>query len=386
MKIFNGTMAEYPANGSEYTSREIWNQPEVWQYTFQKILKDQMSISGFFDTAVNKSSRIILTGAGTSAYIGLSIEGTFQKLTGRTTVSVPTTHLVTHAADYLDSKQHTLLISFARSGNSPESIAALKIADKLCGSCSHLIITCDGEGDLAKYASKNEKYTFILPSEANDKSLAMTSSYTSMLLTGLLLPRLDRINDYTGVIDTLAAYGRNILSEYTTKIRKIAQQDFKRAVVLGSGPLYGTCTESNLKLQELTDGQVICKKDSFLAFRHGPKAVIDEQTLIIFLFSNNPAVQRYELDFVHSLNKGKRAMCLIGVSEYPLEGVKFDLEICYGGKNNDKLEEDMLSVCSVLPAQILGLFKSLELGLKPDSPSESGAIARVVEGVKIYDI
>jgi len=311
MKYFNTEADDWKLKGAEHTAREIWEQPVVWQKTFQQIKEQQGDLELFFREAVSESSKIILTGAGTSAFIGLSIEGTFQRLTGVTTVSIPTTHLVTHAADYLDPEEHTLLISFARSGNSPESVATVKLIDKLCKKCSHLVITCDREGELAGYSSPNKKFTFVLPDESNDKSLAMTSSYTSMLLTGLLLPRLSEIATLDEAIRTLMDYGKKILETYADDIRKIADMDFKRAVVLGSGPLFGTSTESHLKLQELTDGQVVCKKDSYMAFRHGPKAVIDEETLVILLFSNNPAVQRYELDFVHSLEKGKKPMARI---------------------------------------------------------------------------
>ncbi|MDF1573463.1 MAG: SIS domain-containing protein [Bacteroidales bacterium] len=384
MKYFNTEGDEFASKGAGYTAREIWEQPEVWQKTFQKLVKEKDELSEFFQKALAASTKIILTGAGTSAYIGLSIEGTFQRMTGITTVSIPTTHLVTHATDYLEAEEHTFVISFARSGNSPESVATVKLIDKMCASCTHLVITCDKDGELARYSSPNDKYTFVLPDESNDRSLAMTSSYTSMLLTGLLLPRLEKITSMEREIDTLMSYGKQILESYSPEIKKVAGMDFKRAVVLGSGPLFGTSTESHLKLQELTDGQIVCKKDSYMAFRHGPKAVIDEQTLVIFLFSNNPLVQRYELDLVNSLDKGKRAMALIGVSESQVKDVKLDLEICYGNSRT-QLEEDLLTVCSVLPAQILGLFKSLDLGLKPDNPSVTGAIARVVEGVTIYE-
>jgi tagatose-6-phosphate ketose/aldose isomerase len=168
-------------------------------------------------------------------------------------------------------------------------------------------------------------------------------------------------------------------------LKSIAKLNFERAVFLGSGPLFGTATESNLKLQELTDGQVICKNESFLSFRHGPKAVINEKTIVMFLFSNRETVQRYERDLVKSMQKGKKAMMLIGVSDSPLTGLKLDKEICFS-KTKSGIDEEFLAVCSVLPAQILGLFKSLELDLKPDNPSVSGAISRVVEGVIIYDV
>lgn len=370
--------------GAINTAKEIHEQPLIWNHTYAKLAKEQKDISGFWNPALKNSKEIILTGAGTSAYIGYSLEGTFQRHTGITTVSIPTTHLVTHPEDYLRADGPILVISFARSGNSPESVAAVRLVDRICKDCYHLVITCDKDGQLANYKSGNKKYTFVLPPESNDKSLAMTSSYTSMLLAGILLARFGELNTLKEQVGFLANYGKTIIEEHTATLKGIAKLDFERAVFLGSGPLYGTATESHLKLQELTDGQIICKSDSFLAFRHGPKAVINEKSIVVFLFSNRETVQRYERDLVKSMRKGKKAMKLIGVSERPLTGINLDNTICFS-ETTSLLDEEFLAVCSVLPAQILGLFKSIELGLKPDNPSVSGAISRVVEGVVIYE-
>lgn len=385
MEYFNINRGDLETNGGIFTAREIWDQPSVWEKTFEKLSGEKEDISGFWNMALKQSRRIILTGAGTSAFIGYSLEGSFQRHTNIATVSIPTTHLVTHPEDYLKADLPVLIISFARSGNSPESVAAVKLADSICQECYHLIITCDADGDLANYQSKNEKYTFVLPHESNDKSLAMTSSYTSMLLSGLLFARLEKISTLQEQVTYLVKYGNKVLNEYSDTIKDIAKLKFERAVFLGSGPLFGTATESHLKLQELTDGQIICKKDTFLAFRHGPKAVIDEKTIVMFLFSNKQSVLRYEKDLVKSMQKGKKALMMIGVSASPILDLNLDKEI-YCCKNETEIEEEFLAVCSVLPAQILGLFKSLELGLKPDNPSVSGAISRVVEGVVIYDV
>ncbi len=384
MKYLKIEEDELISKGAIYTAKEISDQPLTWERTYEKFIQEQKGIMEFWNTYIKKCKKIILTGAGTSAYIGYSLEGAFQKYTGITTVSIATTHLVTHPADYLQANVPTLIISFARSGNSPESVATAKLADTFCNECYHLVITCDKEGQLAKYKSKNGKYNFILPPESNDKSVAMTSSYTSMLLSGLLFARREQAGALKEQVNYLLKYGRNIIDNYCDRLREIAKLNFERAVFLGSGPLYGTATESHLKLQELTDGQIICKNDSFLGFRHGPKAVIDEKTIVLFIFSNNDYVHRYEKDLVRSIQKGKKAMMLVGVADSPISEIDLDVEISFS-ETGKQIEEEFLPVCSVLPAQILGFFKSLEFGLKPDNPSVSGAVSRVVEGVVIYD-
>jgi tagatose-6-phosphate ketose/aldose isomerase len=368
--------------GAIHTAREISQQPQIWKKVYDDVLLKQQSVREFLEKALGTSERIILTGAGTSAFIGLSLRGIYQRKTGIITEAISTTDLVSHPQDYFTSDVPTLVISFARSGNSPESEAAVTLADRLCTRCFHLIITCNPDGKLAHHPAK-EKLVFALPAESNDQSLAMTSSYTGMLLAGLLMADIKAVPSFRGMMDTLVKYGEKVISYYAEELKDIAQKNFTRAVFLGSGPLLGTATESHLKLQELTDGKVICKHDSFLGFRHGPKAVIDASTLVVYLFSNDPHVLQYERDLVDSMKKGNPPLLEIGVIESQSHGIKLD-HVFYFSEDGGSLPEEFLAVCSVLPAQVLSFFKSLHLGLRPDSPSDSGAITRVVEGVNIY--
>ena len=383
MKYLNINEAILKESGAFFTAKEISGQPELWMNIFEKVVAEKAEIMSFLDDVLKKTKKIILTGAGTSGYIGYSIEGVFQRTNKITTISIPTTHLVSHPQDYFDPKLPTLLVSFARSGNSPESVAAVQLADKYCDECYHLVITCDTEGNLAKYNFKNNSYVFILPAEANDKSLAMTGSYSGMLLSALLINDIKKIASLREIVETLQVYGHKIFGEYLDAIKKVAGLPFKRAVFLGSGPQYGTAMESHLKLQELSDGQVICKNDSYLGFRHGPKAVVDGDTLVVYYFSNRKDVFRYERDLVISMENGNKPLFQLGISEGVLDDINIDEKIILS--NESKLiSEEYLCVSNILLGQLLGYYKSLAIGLNPDSPSQSGAISRVVQGVTIY--
>ncbi len=385
MKILNYAIEELRENGGYHTATEIYHQPQLWWKIYEEIFLQKAHIQKFTDNAFrDENLHIILTGAGTSAFIGLSLQGSFKRSWNKFTSTISTTDLVSHPFDYLYPEVPTLMVSFARSGNSPESVAAVALADQICKKCHHLIITCDKAGELAKYQTKLDKFVFVLPPEANDQSLAMTSSFTGMLLAGILITRLKVLHEFESKINLLCRYGEKIVGSYTDLISSIAELNFQRAVFLGSGPLFGTATESQLKLQELTDGKIICKTDSFLGFRHGPKAVVDNTALVMYLFSNQPYVSKYEDDLVHAMKKGKNALIEVGIMECRSTSIALDREIILGVANS--LDEDLLAVCSVIPAQMLGFFKSIKLGLRPDSPSESGAISRVVQGVNIYPL
>ena len=383
------TYLNYPESvllekGALDTAREVTEQPGLWRRTADKFFRESGAIGHFLEMAGRESDGILLTGAGTSAFIGLSLQGSLFRQTHKVTRAVATTDIVSHPHYYFNEGQAPLIISFARSGNSPESCAALELADRLCKKCYHLIITCNAEGTLANYQSPNPVYVFILPPEANDKSLAMTGSYSCMLLSGLLVAYIDQREFCQTQIRLIIAAAEKMLAEDLKTIRQIAELNFQRAVFLGSGPLFGTATEAALKVQELTDGQVICKAESYLGFRHGPKAVIDETTLIVYFFSNNDYVQQYEQDLLHAMKIGNKTLFQLGVSEQRIGAKELQEQIVMGVDASEMIAEDFLPVCSIIPGQLLGFFKSLHSGLRPDNPSISGAISRVVEGVNIY--
>ena len=366
-----------------YTETEIWGQPNLWYKVYEKAKSESQALASFLEVAIsNANLNIVLTGAGSSAFIGLSLVGSYKRHLKKQTTAVSTTDLVTHPLDFISSDVPVLLISFARSGNSPESVAATVIVDQICSKVYHLIITCDSTGSLANIETKSSKYVFILPIEANDKSLAMTGSYSGMLLTGLLIARINKIRELKTQINILHIYAQKLLNQ-ADAFRKIAELNFERAVFLGSGPLNGTATESHLKVQELTDGKVICKKDSYLGFRHGPKVVINPNTLVFLLFSNQPYVFDYESDLLNEIIAGQKPLYIAGLIESDSLKVQPDKLFVLSDDGN-KLDEDFLPVCFILPAQMIGYYKSLQMGLDPDKPSASGAISRVVKGVTIY--
>ncbi|NQT23809.1 SIS domain-containing protein [candidate division KSB1 bacterium] len=378
----NDKLTELSAN---LTAIEIFQQPELWQKTFSLIIDKKEGIQSFFNRiSLDDNFDIIFAGAGTSAYIGNSLRGIFKKNTGLISRAIATTDIVTHPHHYFLKDKPTLLISFARSGESPESLAAIQLANQICSKIFHLIITCNNEGELAVKADKTNSFVIVLPPESNDQSLAMTGSFTAMLLNGILLSKISSIDSLKDDICTLSEYGEKINNDYTHQLKEACKLPFERAVFLGSGPLMGSAEESHLKLQELTDGKIISKFDSFLGFRHGPKAVINNKTLMIYFLSSDPYVLRYEINLIKTINLGERGIYSIGVMENDIPEIDVDLKIILSTTIKTAIDIDFLVVVYTLVGQLLGMYKSLELGLKPDTPSESGTITRVVQGVKIY--
>lgn len=370
---------------STHTYGEIFQQPEVWKKEFEQLLSNKKVITEFISRHFNSDKfEIILSGAGTSAFIGDILSVLYAEKGYSNCKSVSTTDIITHPETFLPKDKKVVLISFARSGNSPESITTVELANKLCKEVVHVIITCNKDGVLASGISSDD-LLLLLPSETNDKSLAMTSSFSTMLLAGLLLIDINHIEEKKREIEDLCSDARYVLDNYAGKLEEISKRPFSRAIFLGSGQMKGIAEECHLKLQEMTDGKVICKFDSFLGFRHGPKAAINDETLLVYLFSGEKYVLAYEKDLVEQVNTNNKVIGQVAVSNcrIDLSGVKFDLEIDISKVSEPDNEYNF--IIAVLVGQLLAFFKSVNLHFNPDSPSVSGNIARVVEGVKIYN-
>ncbi len=376
---------ELIAKGAQFTAKEISQQPDLWEKSYELALRNKNPISKFLQNLFSKPNLdIIFSGAGTSAFIGDSLKGLFQKNIQLRTRAIAITDIVTHPQYYFSKHDPTLLISFARSGDSPESLATINLANQLCDPIYHLIITCNPKGKLATNSDKNNSLVLVLPPETNDQGLAMTGSFTAMLLTGILISKISVIDSLKSDIEILSRYGHKIIDVYADKLKTICELPLERAVFLGSGPLKGCAEECHLKLQELTDGRIISKFDSFLGFRHGPKAVINPKTLMVYLLSSDKYVAQYEIDLVKAVNLGERGIFSIGIMEKDNSEIDVDLKVLLSSTDYHTIDSDFFPVCYVLVGQLLGFYKSLQLNLNPDSPSKSGTITRVVQGVKIY--
>jgi len=374
-----------------FTFNEIHQQPAMWRKEMENLLAVKAEISAFMHKYLTPETDVVLTGAGTSAFIGDALQPVMRGM-WHNVRSVATTDIITHAEYLLNPDKPLLLISFARSGNSPESVGAVNLANKLCKNVAHVYITCNKNGKLAEESrqpsaiSRQNILLLLLPEETDDKSLAMTSSFSTMLLTCLMLGHIDTLEQDAEMIEKTAKNAETIMAEYEPQIKAIAERPFERGVFLGSGALKGIAEECHLKLQELTDGAVVCKFDSFLGFRHGPKAVVNSKSIIVYLMTEKEDVQRYERDLVRQVdaNNTPVAQVIVIAGKAPeLEGVKADLvvKMPYGYEEN----EHYGIVAYVLVGQLLGYYASLAHGLNPDAPSVSGNIHRVVEGVTIYE-
>jgi len=369
-----------------YTLDEILQQPALWNEVYDLIDQNKESIIDFLNTLDIDNTDVVFTGAGSSFFVGETVAPIFQKDSGFSSKAVSTTEIVTNPQYYINNKRFTLLISFARSGNSPESVAAIELANQVSKNIKHIIITCNKDGKLAGLTNLKNILVLVLPEKSNDKSLAMTSSFTSMVLVAILIGRINKLNEEKEKVFLASKSVTGFIIHNTEKIKELVKIDYERAIFLGSGPLVGIARESHLKLQELTDGEIIAKFDSFLGFRHGPKAVVNNKTLMVYIFSNDDYIRKYEYDLVASIKKVQDPVLSIGIFNNPLsEAIESELDSCLSIKSNKQpIDDAYWTIVSMVAVQLYATYKSIATGLNPDSPSLSGAIHRVVQGVNIY--
>ena len=377
--------------GAVHTSAEIAQQPFIWRDTAERFAGKRDEILDFLkkSKALTARGRIVMTGAGTSDYIGRCVEPALRTVLKAEARAVPSTEIVTLPEVAFIPKNHYLLVNFARSGNSPESVGSFRFANETASNVHHLAITCNREGKLAQFARENPEkaYSLLLHDRANDESLVMTSSFSGMVVAGLALAHVKRFRGFPKLAEKMAKAGERMLAKGADLAKTVAAMDFKRTVYLGTGALLGAATESALKGQESTSGDVISKVESFVGLRHGPQAVIHDDTLVVAYVSSDPYVRRYELDLLKENRAKGLGMMTVAVateSDDELDAcVDEVIEIQPRGKK--KLPDIARAPVDNIFGQMLGVFKSMELGYSPDAPSKTGVIHRVVEGISVYD-
>ncbi|SMX44767.1 SIS domain-containing protein [Octadecabacter ascidiaceicola] len=339
------------------TWREIHSQPEIWRSWGATL--DVAGLRGWISDQV--FDEVWFCGAGTSAYIGDIVAASVKG-----TRSVPSTDLVADPAHVLAGAR-PLVVSFGRSGNSAESIGTMDALDALVPDAPRLNITCNKDGALATRVSTGPAQVIILPDATHDAGFAMTSSFSTMLLTALAL--FDVKCDVPARLNALADQLDNLLPQL------IAGDRPGRAVYVGAGPLTFAAREAALKVMELSAGQMPALWDSTLGFRHGPKAFVTDSTAITIFLNPNQPTQNYGTDLAKELQQQfpRSTVQTIG------PGGDIDVAMPFGAA--------WAAPLCVAQAQVKGVMWAHSLGLNVDDPfSGQSTLSRVVSDVKLYPV
>ena len=376
--------------GAAHTVKEIMQQPKLWKKVYELVLNQKVKIEQFFKHLSDEYSRVrfVFTGAGTSSFVGETVVPYLRKnysSKGFEFHAIATTDLVSAPTYYFQDDIPTVLVSFARSGNSPESVAAVELGKKMISDFYQIVITCNEKGHLAEKVKDDSKALLLLmPTESNDLGFAMTSSFTCMLLSSLLVFQTEKLESLKGIVDKLSTCGESFLNELSNELSQIFQFDFERIIYLGSGILGSIARESSLKVLELTSGKVISMHETPLAFRHGPKSILNDKTLVVLFLSRDSYTRKYDKDLLKELYGENLDLKIVSIDSCYDQTVQKTTDWQLNVHNDGELEDIYLVFFYVLFAQALAVKKSIQLGLKVDNPSVNGMVNRVVQGVTIH--
>ncbi|WP_300391130.1 SIS domain-containing protein [Fusobacterium sp.] len=370
------------------TWEEIIQQPSIWKEELEIVKKNLKSIGEFINRVKGEKVKVIFTGAGSSEFVGNTLCSYVNSKVDIDVLSVPTTDIVSMPEQYLEKDVATILVSCARSGNSPESVATVNLADKLVKNIHHIFITCNPEGQLAKISKEGEnKYLLLMPERTNDKGFAMTGSFSSMVVAGVLI----LLRENFAELEEKVTYVSNVVEKNIDRILEnieiITDLDLERIVYLGDGALKGLAEEVSLKVLELTGGKLASFYNTFLGFRHGPKSIVNEKTAIVCMMSNNSHTRVYELDLLKEFkNEGgkKKIVVLDTIFDEEVKN-NCDYYFSFNDEKLGKIEEVFAGLGYLVYGQLLSLMKSAKLGINPDNPCPTGEVNRVVKGVIIHE-
>ncbi|HXJ89259.1 MAG TPA: SIS domain-containing protein [Candidatus Binatia bacterium] len=376
--------------GLEHTPREIWQQPETWGTTYKicrarkSELADALRRAGIGRGTA--SPDVYLVGAGTSDYTGRALAPLLRRRWGCNAWAIPSTTLLTDFDDFHVAGKDYLWISFSRSGDSPEGVAVLERALQRNRAIHHLVITCNQQGKMAELCASypDRALALVLDDAVNDRGLAMTSSFSNMLVAGQCAAHLDDLAEFEAVISGLSECGRQFLPVAAETAAEVTSLGCTRACFVGSGALRGVADECALKVVELSAGKITTLAETPLGLRHGPMSSVDNQTLFVAFLSSDARRRGYELDLLREIDRKRLGRVGLGVTVG--DGADLSEFLDYRLSLNCPMDfpDNYRPALDVMLGQLLGLFASLRCGLKPDQPSPTGAITRVVEPIRLY--
>ncbi len=380
-ELLSQSREEQERHGYFHTLREILQQPSTWLDTAERMLGAASELS----RRIEGIRLVVLTGSGSSEYAGACVQTVLQNALGIVTQTVGGGALLTHGVRAIPPERPGLMISLARSGDSPESVGAVSLMLEAEPRLRHLVITCNRQGRLATtYGDDPRVQVIALDERTNDRSLVMTSSFTNMVLAARALGLLDSPDRYRALGRELSGRAERLLGTSFPVLSRIAERDFGRVLFLGSGPRWGAARESALKMLEMTAGRVIAISETYLGLRHGPMSMVHADTLVVCFLSSDPQIRAYESDLIRELNRKQLGTGKLIFGERIPQDLAGAADVVVECGGSATLADEDWPVLDVIVGQVLAFFRCRKEGFEPDSPSNDGVINRVVQDFALH--
>ena len=375
------TEDEQKRSGYFHTLREILQQPATWLETGKQLA----ALSTVLRQTLTGVRTMVLTGSGSSEYAAECVRLPLQNELSIPVQTIGGGVLLTHGGKAIAPGRPGLMVSFARSGDSPESVGAVSLLLETEPAIRHLVLTCNKDGRLATTWPNDPRVRVVMLDErTNDRSLVMTSSFTNMVLAAASLGMLEAPEKFLALAQGLSLKADELLRNHVDALAALAGRDFQRVVYLASGARFGAARESALKMLEMTSGRIWATCETYLGLRHGPMSAVHADTLIVCCLASDPLVRAYECDLIRELNRKHLGLVkvIFGENIPPDLARGEDAVIHLNGLA--ELGDENMPVLDVILGQLLAFFRCRREGLQPDSPSSDGVINRVVQEFKLH--
>lgn len=346
-----------------HTLEEIMGQTAAWQVALEETIAKGEQIRELFDKGGFRE--VVFTGCGSTYYLSLTAAAIFQHLTGLRAVALPASELALFPDSSLVGGEPTLLVAVSRSGETTETLWAVRAFKESWGK-SVLAITCYEDSPLA-----SEAYLSLIAREGKEESIAQTRSFTSMLVAAQALAGIAAgRGDYLEQLQALPPLGERLIAKRRGLARELGEDaGLQRFFFLGSGPRYGLACEAMLKMKEMSLSY--SEAFHFMEFRHGPKSMVDETTLVVGLVSDS--AREHEVAVLKEAKElGARTLALAESKKQAGFG-DIDYLVCF-----DSGLTELARVVLYLPVlQLLAYYRAVAKGLDPDRPMHLEAVVRL---------
>ncbi len=347
-----------PTRG-QHTYHEIISQPEAWDEALAVGAANADGLKALWQQS--QATELLLTGCGSTYYLSLAAAA-LARASGLPAWAAPASEIWLFPHLVAGRTSHRLLFAVSRSGETSETVRAIE-AFRRAGGPAVVAITCYPDSTVARQAD----LVLAIPG-AQEKSMAQTRSFAGMLLLcQVAIGRLAGDDSITARLHVLPDAGRRILDEYGSLAADLGQQmTIRRFFFLGNGPCYGLASEAMLKMKEMS----LSDSEAYhtLEFRHGPKSMVDSETLVIGLLSDEARAQESAV-LAEMRGLGARLLILDDQGRTAdLVGEAYRVWLASGLPTADRL------VLYLPVLQLLAYHRSMAKGLNPDEPRNLTAV------------
>ncbi|MFD0868390.1 SIS domain-containing protein [Paenibacillus residui] len=348
-------------NYGKFTYPEISSQSEAIQAALQIVEQNQGWIDRYLKN--NQCDEVIFIGSGSSYYQAQTMASTYRKWLGKDASAWPSSEIFLFRDQAAAAGRKYLLVGVSRSGESTEVILALESVKDLANwtTCG---ITCYAD-------SKMAQMTECLVSErGQEKSTVMTKSFSSM--TFMMQAAIASASGKAELWDDIrkvAEMDEQVVKAADPVAKELASNKFNKYIYLGMGAYFGLAQEACLKIKEMS--YVWTESFGTLEFRHGPKSVVDKDTFVCVMVSEQ--ARSYELKVAEEM-KAYGAHVMLITARKGDDTAFADTVFEVGGAD---LSDEARSVLNLPVLQYLGLYTAIELGVDPDSPRNLTQVVKI---------